>query len=414
MLKKEDNELLTQTGPGTACGDLLRRYWQPVALSEEIPPGGSPVPVRILGEDLVLFRDDEGRPGLLDRHCSHRGTDLSYGRVEDGGLRCLYHGWLYDIKGKCLEQPGEPSDSRTHIGICHKAYPCIEVAGAVFAHMNPGNPPLFPEYQIFTVPDEYRYSPTKTLHNCNYLQGNEGNIDPVHLSFLHRFLDATSPTDITRTTSSRYFMANDLRPIIDVEPTDFGLRIYAVRKAEPQHICVRITNFIMPNLCAIPTVAAQDGYQIDWHVPIDDRHHWKYTFIFRKSAPLTEKTKARGDLTEGYRPVRNAENRYLQSREEMKKETFSGMGRNFLLHDVFATESMGPIQDRTKEHLVSSDKAVVMARLLLLKAVRDIQEGGDPLHVIRDQKTNHFPHLVVRSEILPENADWKTYWREAQ
>src|SRR5436853_7607850 len=135
MLSKADNELITHTGPGTPCGELMRRYWQPVALSNEIPAGGAPLPVRLLSEDLVLFRDDQGRPGLLGLHCSHRGTDLSYGRVEDGGLRCLYHGWLYDICGRVLEQPGERGGGANRGDIPHRSHPCQEADGVIFCYL---------------------------------------------------------------------------------------------------------------------------------------------------------------------------------------------------------------------------------------------------------------------------------------
>src|SRR5216684_1591436 len=148
MLTKEQNDLLTQTGPGTPGGALLRCYWQPVALAEELPPGGAPLPVRVLGEELVLFRDDQGRPGLLGLHCSHRGADLSYGRVEAGGLRCLYHGWLYDAAGRCLEQPGEPAGSTFHERIRQTAYPCVERGGLILAYLGPGEAPLPPDYEF--------------------------------------------------------------------------------------------------------------------------------------------------------------------------------------------------------------------------------------------------------------------------
>src|SRR5437763_5802059 len=156
VLTKEENDLLTQTGPGTPCGELQRRYWQPAALAEELPPGGAPLPIRLLGEDLVLFRDEEGKPGLLGVHCAHRGADLSYGRLEDGGLRCIYHGWLYDRTGRCLEQPGEPAGSTFHERIRHLAYPCREVGGIIFCYMGPGEPPLFPGYEFLSVPDDHR------------------------------------------------------------------------------------------------------------------------------------------------------------------------------------------------------------------------------------------------------------------
>jgi phthalate 4,5-dioxygenase len=176
MISKEENNLLTQTGPGSPAGNLLRRYWQPVALVNELAAGGAPLAVRILGEDLVLFRDDKGRAGLLGIHCSHRGTDLSYGRVEDGGLRCLYHGWLYDIEGRCLEQPGEPWGGEQRAAIRHPAYPCREAGGVIFTYMGPGEPPLLPNYDFLSASPDYLYV-SKIFHECNYLQANEGNID---------------------------------------------------------------------------------------------------------------------------------------------------------------------------------------------------------------------------------------------
>src|ERR671923_517392 len=169
MISEQESNLLTQTGPRTPCGELMRRYWQPVALSEELAGESPPLKVRILGEELVLFRDDQGRPGLLGLHCSHRGTDLSYGRIEDGGLRCLYHGWLYDICGRVLEQPGEPGGGAGRDSIKHLAYPCHEIGGVIFTYMGPGEPPLFPNYAFLKAsPDHLHVG--KIFHNCNYLQ----------------------------------------------------------------------------------------------------------------------------------------------------------------------------------------------------------------------------------------------------
>src|SRR4030095_6941080 len=182
---KEENDLLTRTGLGPACGAALRRYWQPAALSEELPPGGAPLPVTLFSEDLVLFRDEQGRPGLIELHCAHRGADLSYGRLEDGGLRCIYHGWLYDIHGKIIDMPGEENGGASfRDSICQKAYPCKEEGGVVFAYLGPDEPPLLPNYEFLAVPAKQRFV-TKYLQSCNYLQANEGNIDPIHASFLH-------------------------------------------------------------------------------------------------------------------------------------------------------------------------------------------------------------------------------------
>src|SRR3954463_10556155 len=167
MLVDELNVRLTRTGPGTPCGALMRRYWQPVALGEELPSGGAPLPVRLLGEDLVLFRDEAGRPGLLGLYCPPRGADLSYGRLEDGGLRCLYHGWLFARNGQCLEQPGEPADSTFYQSVPHPPYPCREVTGVIFAYPGTGAAPLLPAYELFTVDEAYRFAPTKSFHDCN-------------------------------------------------------------------------------------------------------------------------------------------------------------------------------------------------------------------------------------------------------
>ena len=419
MITREENDLLTQTGPGTSCGNLMRRYWQPVALAEEMPAGGAPHKVRIFSEDLVLFRDDQGRPGLLGIHCSHRGTDLSYGRVEDGGLRCLYHGWLYDICGRVLEQPGEPGGGAHRDDIRQLAYPCREAGGVIFAYLGPGEPPLLPNYEFLTVPEDYR-TVTKILLHCNYLQGNEGNIDPVHLSFLHQSL---TDSDIPRrrvvqgsNESDNSLLGKDIAPTLDVELTDFGLRIYTTRQTGADKCYLRITNFIFPNAGAFGGSTIGEGYSVHWHVPIDDAGHWKYIIMFSRERPISEELRnwRRFELTPEYTLTRNKANRYQQDRESMKTKTFTGMGMNFQAHDAFATESQGPTEDRTAEHLVSSDKAIVAGRKLLLSAIKDMAEGRDPRHVIQDPKLNRFPHLVVISEVVPAATDYKRYVKRGE
>ncbi|HEX6512284.1 MAG TPA: Rieske 2Fe-2S domain-containing protein [Chloroflexota bacterium] len=421
MLTREQNELLTQTGPGTPGGQLLRAYWQPVALSEELPAGGSPLPVRLLSEDLVLFRDQEGQPGLLGLHCAHRGADLSYGRLEDGGLRCLYHGWLYDRAGRCLDQPGEPAGSDFKDKIRHLAYPCREQGGAIFAYLGHGQPPLLPPYEFLTAPEPYRWC-TKFYENCNYLQGNEGNIDPQHLSFLHR--NFQDPRGVSRRvpgsdSSSNELVTRDVAPTIEIEETSFGVRIYTVRRVDGGHHYVRITNFVMPNLSAFPGITEADGYQAQWHVPIDDTHHWKYAFNFKRSGPIDREwmsTAVLQGVEKPYHLARNAANRYLQDRGEMESISFTGMGAfDFQSQDRYATESQGPIQDRVAERLGTTDKAIIAARQQLLAAIRDVQEGRDPRHVLREGQSAHLDReLVVKSEAVPSSVDWKTFWREPQ
>ena len=418
MMTKEENDLLTQIGPKTLAGELLRRYWQPVALSEELPSGAAPLTVNILGEDLVLFRDDQERVGLLGIHCSHRGTNLSFGRIENGGLRCLYHGWLYNVDGRCLEQPGEPGGGEHRDTIHHLAYPCKEAGGAIFTYMGPGEPPLFPNYEFLRANPDHLYV-AKIFHECSYLQANEGNIDPVHLSFLHRFLENREERyrGVRGADESHYnLVARNIAPIMEVELADFGVRIYTVRQLEGDKAYLRVSYFILPNLSAFPGQTGGEGYSVNWHVPIDDTHHWKYTFVFSAVAPLKQDTinSGRSELTADYRLTRNAGNRYMQDRKSMKSKTYTGMGSGFQAHDAFATTSQGLIQDRTQEHLVSSDKAIVAARKLMEKAIKDIQEGREPPHVARSPSENHFPGLLVLSDLIPAMTDWKQYTKNLE
>jgi phthalate 4,5-dioxygenase oxygenase subunit len=416
MITQQENDLLTRTGPRTPCGDMMRRYWQPVALTEELPAGGAPLKVQIFSEELVLFRDGQGRPGLIGLHCAHRGTDLSYGRLEDGGLRCLYHGWLYDVCGRVLEQPGEPSGGINRDRIKHRAYPCQEAAGVIFTYMGPGDPPLLPAYEFLTVPDDQRCV-TKAFYACNYLQANEGNIDPVHLSFLHQHLAEGRPPLQRIVGGSREtdnsLLARDIAPTIEVEVTDYGLRICTLRSAEAGKRYLRITNFIVPNLAAFGGSTVGEGYAVHWHVPIDDESHWKYIFMFSRERPINAelREKQRADISPDYLLNRNATNRYQQDRDSMMTRSFTGMGFNFQAHDAFATESQGRIQNRTEENLVSSDKAIIAARKLLLTAIKAVQENRQPQHVVSDPSANDFSRIVVTSEVIEESVDWLEHVR---
>ena len=271
-MDQAENDLLTRTNRGTPCGELMRRYWLPVALSEELPVGSNTaLAVRLLGEDLVLFRDSSGRPGLLEIHCAHRGADLSYGRVEDGGLRCIYHGWLYDIRGRCIDQPGEVSGGVHRDSICQAAYPCEEHSGTIFAYLGPDEPPLFPKYEFLNVPEENAFS-IKLFSDCNYLQGNEGNLDLAHLSFLHynprhRQVESVSGEDLNHRG-----VAPEMESY-EAELTGHGIRSYKIRRLEdPEHYRLYMTEFVLPNLTAFfgEQYGIERTYSVNWHVPIDD------------------------------------------------------------------------------------------------------------------------------------------------
>jgi phenylpropionate dioxygenase-like ring-hydroxylating dioxygenase large terminal subunit len=415
MLTKEENALLTQTGPGTPCGDLMRRYWQPVALAEELPPGGAPIPVRILGEDLVLFRDDQDRLGLLGLHCAHRGADLSYGRCEDGGLRCLYHGWLYDVNGRCLEQPGEPAGSTFHQRIRQPAYPCQQRGDLVLAYLGPGTPPPLPNFGFFQVPESHVVA-TKIYHDCNYLQGNEGNIDLVHVSILH-FSDNDIQPDTGANSNGKLSGRGGAPNLenLEVDPTPTGLRYCKVRHMDDGRSYVRVAEFVLPNACAVP--ARQEGgmgYITNWHVPIDDTHHWKYVVYYNREHPLDAAAMRRDwarFIGPEYHPLRNRANRYGQDRATMEAHNYTGMGYDFPPHDVWAVEGPGPVQDRTQEHLAPSDLSVAVSRRILLQAIAAVQEGNAPPYFEVDPALARLRQPVSTYGFVPPDRDWREHCR---
>jgi hypothetical protein len=258
----------------------------------------------------------------------------------------------------------------------------------------------------------------RVYQECNYLQGNEGNIDPVHVSFLHRQFRVRDPRAIPGSRASGDVLYNrDVSPTLETEETDYGLRVFSVRDLGAEGHYVRITNFVLPNLSAI--VGNQGrvgaGYSIHWHVPADDTHHWRWEITFNRTAPLDKEAMRReiaAETTPDRRLKRNASNRYAQDRAAMHDENYTGMGLYFPAHDAYATESQGPIQDRTVEHLGYTDKVIIAARRQLLQALQDVQEGRDPPHVVRAAAANDFAHIVVLSQVVPAATDWRTAWRQ--
>jgi phenylpropionate dioxygenase-like ring-hydroxylating dioxygenase large terminal subunit len=405
MMTQEQNDVLTRTGPGTACGRLLRSYWQPVATAEEMPPGGDPLPVRIMSEDLVLFRDDKDRLGLIGQFCPHRGTDLSYGRVEDGGLRCLYHGWLFDIHGKCLDQPAEPVGRKFCDKVHHVAYPVQEKGGAIWAYMGEGEPPLIPDFQFLTAPEPNRLA-FRVIQMCNWLQGLESSTDPAHTTFLHRrppgIRSERSGVDISGVRGIE-------PPAIATEDTSFGTRIYALHNSPNGRKYLRVNNYVFPS----GTTASQAGddvaYQGRIYVPIDDVSHCRFEFFFSGSKPMDKerlRTSRAENVAHDNRHVRRAENRYLQDRDSMKRGgSWSGMGIHFPSHDAFAIETQGPIQDRTKELLGSSDIVITAVRRTLMRAIKQIEAGNEAPGLIRDPSKGLFADFVCTAAYIDDHED---------
>lgn len=421
MLSRSDNELLTRTGPETPCGRLLRAYWQPAALVSELPEERPVKAVRLLGEDLVLFRGAGGY-GLIGRFCAHRGVDLSFGRLEDGGLRCLYHGWLYDRHGRCLEQPAEPEHSRFHTKIRHVSYPCRERNGIVFAYLGGGDPPPLPHYDCFSAPDEYSFA-FKGLWECNWLQGVEGGIDPSHVSYLHRFLrddpreaygqQFRSEVEGTGKTLSA-LVGENARPDIDVEPADHGLRVFAVRTLEGSRRHVRVTNLLFPNAFVVPFGPTQVFTQ--WHVPVDDENHYWYMILYDFAEP-TDKEQLLAQRLQSctlpdYRSTRNRDNDWGFDAAEQATLTYTGMGLDINVHDQWAVESMGRIQDRTVERLGVSDRAVTANRRLLLRAIDDHMAGKSTVGMARSEADACALTGPQAVDMIASAGDWKQRWRE--
>lgn len=392
MISPDKNALMTQTGARSPGGDLMRSYWQPVALTDELNARRPLTPVRILGENLVLFRDEGGGLGLLDRDCPHRGADLTFGRLEDGGLRCPFHGWLFDTQGQCLETPAEPPGSRLCDQVRQRAYPVVERSGIVFAYLGEGEPPALPDFDCFIAPQSHTFA-FKGLIECNWLQALEVGLDPAHASFLHRFFEddegdaygkqfrATSMgADIPMTRVLREYV----NPTIGVEKTEFGLRIIAQREIDDARTHLRVTNLAFPHAFIIPM--SEEMTITQWHVPVDDVSCYWYAIFTSFGAPVdhAQMRAQRLELYElpAYRPRLNRSNAWGFDPLQQETETYTGMGHDINVHDQWAVESQGAIQDRTREHLGQSDKAIIVYRRMLLSAMEDVQAGRTPIMVL--------------------------------
>ncbi len=384
MVDLDENEMLTQAGPGTPGGRVLRQYWQPAALSEELNGERPVVPVRLLGEDLVLFRDELGRLGLLDRACAHRRADLAFGRLEDGGLRCTFHGWLFDVDGACLETPAEPTGSTFCTKVTQRSYPVQERNGIVWAWMGDGDRPQLPGFDALAAPSEQVFA-FKGMWDCNWLQAQEVGIDPAHASFLHRFVQdqdeeyglqfrATVGDTGVPTTKLMRECAN---PVIRLEPTVYGFRLVTLRDFRGEFTHVRVTNCIFPNAITIPMSREMSITQ--WHVPIDDHHCYWYSMFLSYGEPvdaeqMREQRIGAVDLP-AYRPRTGRADGWGFDLKEQASETYTGMGTDINVHDQWAVESPGAIHDRTREHLSPSDVGIRRHRRLLLAALQDASLG---------------------------------------
>ncbi len=416
MMSQSQNELITRVSSETPCGEVLRRYWQPAALCAELDGDRPTKAVELLGEKLVLFRDDAGRYGLMDRQCPHRGADLCYGRLEDGGLRCPFHGWLFDVTGQCLEQPAEPEGSTFYQRIRNTAYPCVEQNGIVFAYMGPGEPPAMPELDCLVAPQSHSFA-FKGYMDCNWLQALEVGIDPAHASFLHRYFEDADASggygqqfrDNVESMPMTQLLREFPRPEIVVDETDYGMRLVALRRLSEAHTHVRVTNLLFPQAICIPM--SQQMTITQWHVPIDDVRSYWYAMFTSFGDPVDQATMRaqREELYElpDYIPKVGKQNNYGFDPEEQRTRTYTGMGDDINVHDQWAVESPGPIADRTKEHLGQSDIGIVMYRRMLRAAIKAVQQGDlPPATLSPDEGAN------VRGPVAIDTIGATEHWQQ--
>jgi phenylpropionate dioxygenase-like ring-hydroxylating dioxygenase large terminal subunit len=411
---REQNDILTRTGPGTSMGELFRRYWIPALLPEELPePDCTPVRLTLLSERLIAFRDSSGRLGLIDEFCAHRGVSLWFGRNEQDGLRCPYHGWKYDVAGQCVEVPSEPAESGYAEKIRLKAYPLVERGGILWTYMGPPElQPGLPEFEFALVGPKHRFV-SKRLQECNWLQAFEGGIDPTHVAFLHKLDD----DPMFKGAKANNYTRQDVQIKFEARKSDGGLMFGARRETEDGGHYWRLSHWIMPSYT---TVGPRGDHPILGHfwIPIDDENCWVWSYNFLPTRELTQQQldvmkNGQGihvKLSPGtYRPVRNQDNDYLMDRAAQKAgKTFSGI-EGLANQDAAIQESMGPIQDRSRENLVSSDNFIIMTRLRLLEAAKALREKGTPPPGV-DPATHR-----VRSaaRFLPRGADFAESFKDA-
>jgi phthalate 4,5-dioxygenase oxygenase subunit len=389
MLTVEENDLITKTGPGTPMGGLFRRFWLPALLADELPgPDSPPVRVEVLGERLVAFKDTEGRIGFLDRRCPHRQVDLFWGRNEEGGLRCVYHGWKFGVDGSCLDIPNalEGETFRDKIKT-FAAYPGVEAGGLVWVYMGPkALKPELPGMEWLRLPSSHRHV-SKIMLRANYLQLMEGDMDSSHVGFLHSKADGGyGATELQSRLQQQMFV--DKMPRWELKPTDYGIMLGARREGGDGEASWRVNQWLMPSFTMI---AAKPGAPplIQLRIPVDDEHSMFIRVVWHPTRPLSDKEMYQyrdagiffPELIPGtFTPKENMDNDYLMDRGMQRSYSFTGI-KSIPAQDFAVQENQGggPLMDRSNEHLVSSDTAIINVRRRLIQTAINLQEGQEPL-----------------------------------
>jgi phenylpropionate dioxygenase-like ring-hydroxylating dioxygenase large terminal subunit len=412
MLTKEENQLVTDVGAGTPLGEVMRRYWLPACLSAEIAqPDGPPIRVKLLGEELVAFRNSDGKVGLLEEYCPHRLASMFLGRNEENGLRCVYHGWKFDIDGHCTDMPNEPAASRFKEKVFMKSYPTLERGGVVWAYLGPREKmPEPPAMEWLRAPATHR-NVSVTREFCNYLQAIEGGIDTVHSSFLHN----NNLSDLA------HFKRVDQAPRLEVERTAYGFRYAGIRDIGDKGQYLRIYQFVLPfHQFRSAQVDYDEGRgsrkslpQIRGHmwVPMDNDNTLVFNWIFaiEEDKPLTEDYIRKYEAGAGRGPDgetrtrhRIRANDWLIDREVQRDKTFTGI-QGVNTQDLAVQESMGRIVDRSREHLGTTDKAIIELRRLLLDSIADLKKGAEP----RGLDATAYRDIRAGDVVVPRGARWQ-------
>jgi len=417
MMTAEENDVLCRVEGDAPMGRMMRRYWLPACLSEEVEePDGTPLRVRLLGEDLVVFRDTSGRLGALDLHCPHRRASLSYGRNEENGLRCLYHGWKMDIEGNVVEMPSEPVESGFCAKVKHRAYPCREAGGFVWVWMGDRDDAAPFERPPFAPTERTKVSIVKFVVPCNWAQILEGAIDSAHSSTLHSSdMRPARVTGAQATDKSWYRPSTDKAPKLQVQRTSFGFRYAAIRRPifdATTHQYVRTTLFVAPITVLIPP---NDVYNVaNVNVPIDDTHTMFHFIAWNESGEGHDTATWRKfcgaepgiDLDANWEPRRTLANHHLQDRQAMKLGDFTGI-RGIPMQDMAMWTSMGPIADRTRDRLGASDLAIVEFRRIMIDALRRfVADGTVPA-------AESALRLCAFEGVIPKTDDWRSLVRIA-
>ena len=444
MLSKEDNDILTRVGPGTPMGNLLRRYWTPALLSTEVPePDSPPIRVRLLGEDLIAFRDSEGKVGLFSQACPHRGASLFFGRNEEAGLRCVYHGWKFDVSGACIDMPSEPAESNFKSKVSVNAYPTHESGGVIWTYMGPSETMTpFRNFGTDDLPKE-EWRASRLYTDCNWVQAMEGNMDTAHISWLHQYFglidqpdDGTDRPGYPSNAMSWKFWAHDRAPRLEMEDTWYGYKYAGIRTTPNGHTHVRISAFCLPYSTFV--AATPFGYGGGLFVPIDDDTTWRWQFnafsmkllaedpvfrngsLFGPSQPLGQpygflvaaNSDQQRNANGNNRPAMSntmkerewrPDNDYKVDRDLQKDKLYTGI-TNFVSQDLMVTESIGAIWDRSQERLGTTDKSVIKMRQVLIDAAKNLEKGIDPPAI-----DANLPYKSIRSaeKILAPGEDWR-------